>query len=239
MGRRTLLLVAALVVAAVGTSLVFLYVNGVNDRALADQRPVNVLVATKIIAAGTTAEEAERSASLDLKPVSRGSAAPGALGDIEAIRTKVAVSTIYPGEQILQQKFSDSAQTSPLVIPQGKLAVSVSLNDPNRVANFVTPGSDVAVFMTIGDTGAGGLRRTKVLLPKVRVIANGDRTLTSPAPAPGTASQSPVFTLAVNQADAQRLILASQLGQLYFALIGGQAVVNPGDPGVRSDQIGG
>jgi pilus assembly protein CpaB len=125
------------------------------------------------------------------------------------------------------------------VIPQGKLAVSVSLNDPNRVANFVTPGSDVAVFMTIGDTGAGGLRRTKVLLPKVRVIANGDRTLTSPAPAPGTASQSPVFTLAVNQADAQRLILASQLGQLYFALIGGQAVVNPGDPGVRSDQIGG
>ena len=37
MGRRTLLLVAAFVVAALGTTLVFLYVHGANDRALADQ----------------------------------------------------------------------------------------------------------------------------------------------------------------------------------------------------------
>jgi pilus assembly protein CpaB len=46
MGRRTMLLVAAFVVAALGTTLVFLYVNGVNDRAVADQKQVRVLVAT-------------------------------------------------------------------------------------------------------------------------------------------------------------------------------------------------
>ena len=58
MGRRTLLLIAALVVAALGTTGIFLYVNGVDERAEAGYDLVEVLVATTPIAAGTSAQDA-------------------------------------------------------------------------------------------------------------------------------------------------------------------------------------
>ena len=45
MGRRLALLIAAVLAAALGTSLVYAYVNKADDRAIAGQRPVNVLVA--------------------------------------------------------------------------------------------------------------------------------------------------------------------------------------------------
>ena len=85
MARRTLLLVAAVVVAAVGTALIFLYVNGVNDRAVADQSPQQVLVAKTQIAAGTTASDAAKAGAFELKTVAKNSVAPGALSDITPI----------------------------------------------------------------------------------------------------------------------------------------------------------
>ena len=39
MGRRTLLMIAAIVIAALGAGMIFLYVQGINDRAQADQEP--------------------------------------------------------------------------------------------------------------------------------------------------------------------------------------------------------
>lgn len=59
MGRRTLLLIAAVVIAAIGSTFVFIYAHDANNRALKDQEPQEVLVATKTIDAGTTAGAAE------------------------------------------------------------------------------------------------------------------------------------------------------------------------------------
>ena len=58
MGRRTVLLVVALVVAALGTTMLFLYVNGLNDKAIAKQGSVSVLVAKKLINPGTSYQDA-------------------------------------------------------------------------------------------------------------------------------------------------------------------------------------
>ncbi len=46
MGRRAALLIAAIVIAAIGTTLVYLYAKQANDRAIAEAKPVKVLVAT-------------------------------------------------------------------------------------------------------------------------------------------------------------------------------------------------
>ena len=48
MGRRLALLIAAVLVAALGTALVFAYVKKADDRAIADQQPVSVLVASRV-----------------------------------------------------------------------------------------------------------------------------------------------------------------------------------------------
>src|SRR4051812_50217660 len=119
MARRTLLLIAAVVVAAVGTTLIFVYVNGVNDRAIADQSPQQVLVAKTQIEAGTTAADAAKVGAFELKTFAKNSVAPGALSDITPIANEVALSTVFPGQQILSAQFGAAGLTRPVPSPCG------------------------------------------------------------------------------------------------------------------------
>jgi pilus assembly protein CpaB len=224
MGRRTMLLVAAFVVAALGTTLVFLYVNGVNDRALADQKTEGVLVATKQIGAGTTGAAAEEAASWELRRVVKASIADNALADASTIQDKVALAPIFPGEQILSTKFGASANTSSLVIPAEKIAVSVPVAPEQALGNFIVPGTKVAVFIT-ENLPSGP--HTELLMPEVEVIAVGDRTLTSGA----EAATSSLITFAVTQQEAEKLVSNSQSGTLQLALAGRGASLDVNDGG--------
>ena len=244
MGRRTLLLIAALVVAALGTVLIFLYVKGINDRALEGQNPVSVLVATAEIPAGTTGDAAQAAGLLEKKTIAADSAAPGALSDITPVADQVALAPIFTGQQILQQQFGPSGSAAAGVIPEGKVAISIQLGDPQRAAAFLDnqPGTNVAIFLTAarpaGQPNAGE-SATQVLLPTVPVIATGGTTtLTKTQTNPdGTQVESsyPValLTLAVDQAQAQKIIFGQTQGELYFAILTDKSV--PVAPGVAVD----
>jgi pilus assembly protein CpaB len=236
MGRRTILLIAALVVAALGTTLVFVYVNGINNRALADQKPVKVLVTKSLIPAGTSVEDASKLGDFEQKEVAASSVAPNALSDITPIAGQVALSNIYPGEQILKQKFGAPGTTSALPIPGDKVAISIQLADPARVAGFVMPGSNVAIYVSLTGTGGGtaGNDFTRVLLPKAQVIAAGPTTVTQTTSTNARTGQAnteqvpkAILTLALSQKEAAKVIYASQKGQLYFALLTANSKVTP------------
>jgi pilus assembly protein CpaB len=221
MGRRSALLVAALVVAALGTTMVFLYVNGVNDRALEKQNPVRVQVAKNLIQPGTSVEDAIKAGDFASKTISRADAVVGAIRALSPLTGLAATSTIYPGDQITRAKFGVQEATSTVPIPANTLAVSLALSDPAQDAGFVTPGSHIALFLTsaLGKNGGG----TRVLLPEVEVLAVGSRT-TVPADATngtetGQVSQR-ILTLAVDQADYQRVVYARTHGELSLGLLG-------------------
>jgi pilus assembly protein CpaB len=227
-GRRTLLLVAALVVAALGTLLIFAYVRNADDRALEDQEPVEVLVAKTLIRAGTLGSEAEKQGTFKLQRIPRAATIPGVLSDTRPIQKLVAVSDIYPGEQIIVNKFAASGSTSALNIPTGDVAMSVTMGDPQRVAGFVRPGSEIVVFFS---TEINGVKGTTVLLPKMTVLAVGPTTLQTTAgggPANKEALPTAIITLAANQIEAQKLIYALQNGQLYFGLLDEESVIVKG-----------
>ncbi len=235
MGRRTILLVAAFLVAALGTTLVFLYVRKADDRALKDQQQVQVLVAKSDIAAGTTAAAAAAAGAFELKTVARSSVVSTAVSSIDAVRDKVALSTIFTGQQVLSVQFGDPAASQALPIPDGKLAVSIQLGDPARVAGFVEPGSIVSVFVTLAPSGTA-LPQTKLLLPSALVIAVGPTTLT-PASGDATATNKEalpraILTLALDQRSAEKLVFASQQGQVVFGLRNDKSKVAPG-PGIN------
>lgn len=241
MGRRTLLLVAALVVAALGTTGVFLYVNGISRRAERDYELVQILVATTTIPAGTTAQSAQDSGALDLRPFLRKSLADlPALSDIAGIAEKVAVAPVAAGEPILESQFGNASETSSLPIPEGKLAVSVQLDDPARVAGFVGPGSEVAIFLTTAGSGGGG-ETTRLLLAKVAVIASGTTTLVAPDATTGSAPAEDIpkalLTLAVDQREAQKVVYASQQGQLHLGLLNKNSQVSTTDPGTTAENL--
>jgi len=240
MGRRTLLLLAALVVAALGTTGVFLYVNGISKRAEADYDLVEVLVATAPIEAGTTAQGAQDLGALELRPFLRKSLVGlPALSDISGVAEKVAVTPIAEGEPILETQFGDSGASTLLPIPDGKLAVSVQLADPARVAGFVGAGSEVAVFMSSASADRTG-ETTRLLLPKVSVIAAGSATVIAAVGATdgtGEAIPKTLLTLAVDQRQAQKLVYATQNGQLYFALLSQDAELSTSDPGTTAENL--
>ncbi len=250
MTRRIGLIAASLLVALLGTAAVFSYVSRVEAQALSGAEPVDVLVATQRIPAGTSASMAVKNKLVQLSSMPRRSVPEGALADVQAVGAKTLVNDVFAGEVLLKAKFADqTARTGELVIPKDKLAVSVELDDPQRVAGFVVPGSEVAVFATVEgtaaannastaqtDTGSGAAPAdgtfTRLLLPRTSVIAVGPATLRPQAQKKEEdgekAVPKAVLTLAVSQADAERLVHSVQTGDLYFGLLTSTSKTGPG-----------
>jgi pilus assembly protein CpaB len=136
----------------------------------------------------------------------------------------VSLGTIYPGEQIISAKWGTSASVqSTLQIPDESMAASVNLTDPARVAGFVNPGSEVAIFWT-GTNPAGGIM-TKILLTRVTVLGVGSTTpvstTTTDQTGASTTEQLPrtLLTLSLTQAETQKILLGSSTGELAFGLL--------------------
>jgi pilus assembly protein CpaB len=233
MGRRTLLLIASVLVAILGTGLVYAYVQNVRNDAAKVNEPVQVLVATAQIPAGTTAAAAVQSGALAPQSVPRSAAGAGALSTTDSINSLVALYPIFPGQQIIASQWGSSASTSSLTIPDGKIAGSFQLGDPQRVAGFVNPGSTVAVFLTVTNPAD----ETRVLLAKVPVIGVGPSTVqtrtTGTTGGQQNTEQIPtaILTLALTQSEMQKMVLASTSGTskgMWFALVGPTSNVTTG-----------
>jgi pilus assembly protein CpaB len=245
MGRRTLLVLAALVVAALGTVLVYLYVQGLENEYAAGQEPVQVLVAGTTIAAGTTGAQAEGSGAFVLEEIPSSLVVEGALGSPTAIADLVAIGPIFAGEQIIESKFGEIA-SSGLTFEEesGQLATSVQLSDPARVAGFVKPGSEVVIFVTLtaadssGEDDGGSSTPeafTRVLLPRVPVVAVGNSTVVSQTVTDSSGQQTTeeipaaILTLGVTQDQALQIVHAQSQGELYFGLLDENSQTQTGD----------
>ena len=233
MDRRRILLVVAVLVAALGSALVFLYTKGADTRAEEKFDTVEVLEATAVIAPGVTFEDAQAAGKLALQAVAKDALLDGYQTTSDSLSGTVSLGTIYPGEQIISAKWGQSAAVaSALQIPDTNMAVSVNLTDPARVAGFVNPGSQVAIFLTGTDqaTGAGFAR---LLLERVAVLGVGSTTpvstTTTDESGASTTEQLPrtLLTLSVNQAQAEKILFAQGNGELAFGLLTDASEVAP------------
>lgn len=244
MGRRTLLLLAALIVAALGTTGVFLYVNGVDERAAADYKLVDVLVATAPISAGTSAQAAQEAGALDLRPfLARSVRDLPALSDVSSISSQVALAAIPAGSPILSSQFGTPGEASVLPINEGDIAITVNMDDVGRVAGFVQPGSKVVLFLTTAEVSGSnsGQEVTRVLLPEVDVIAAGQTTVTTTTGSGENQQTEEVskalLTLSVNQTEAQKIVYAAGHGKLTFGLLTDKSEINKSDAGVTARNL--
>jgi pilus assembly protein CpaB len=242
MDRRRILLVVAVIVALLGTALVFLYVRGADQRAESRFETVEVLRAVQPIAAGETIDDAAASGKLQLQPVAQDYLLAGYQTSIEDLSGSVATVPILPGEQIVADKFGSQIETAPsaLTLPKGQLAISVSLSDTARVAGFINPGSEVAIFLN--GTDPSGQTYSRLLLDKVQVIAVGSttttQTTTTTPEGTETVEQLPktLMTLALDQPDAERVLFAQGAGELVFALTTQDSNVKTG-PGITNADL--
>ncbi len=248
MTRRILGVVLAIVLAVVGTAAVLLYVNSVRSTVASGQRAVKVLVAAERIPAGTTGGHLVERNLVHQITVPASSVPADALSTIPADLDQLVVTAdVQPSQLIMRGMFGQPTTLSGgLTIPEGKVAVTVQVGIPEQVAGYVRPGSQIAIFDTYTITGKGSsssnssAKGTRVLLPRVEVIATGayftDGSTSSDASTTGnqrSGAQTKVVTVAVTQPEAEKLIQASQTGDLYFALLTDSSDVKPG-PGVTN-----
>lgn len=250
MARRSVLLLVAALIALAGTAMIVLYVQGIDARATKDQELVEVLVATETIDTGESVADAQEAGKIEKSEVRRADLVDGSLSSTSSISDLVSIGTIYPGEQLIAKKFGSLGDTQSLVIPDDKMAVSVELTDFERVAGFVNPGNEIAVFATALDPVAllpdnkeqklGSV--TRIVLTRVPVLGVGTTSVTSRTTQneDGATTEEEVartiLTIAVTQEEAERLIQADRSTELTFALLTDDSKVENG-PGANLGTI--
>ena len=142
----------------------------------------------------------------------------GVFSDIRVLlpsgKPRIALRPMQVNEPILASKISGEGNPSiAALLPDGKRAAAVRINDVSGVAGFIQPNDSVDVLVTRG-SGENDRSVTDVLLQDVRVIAIDQNA----KKADGTPDVARTATLEVNPLDAQKLALAQQVGSLSLVL---------------------
>jgi len=239
MGRRVLAVLAAVVVAMIGVVAVVVYANGADARAVAGQQPQTVYVAAKLVPSGTSAADAVATGLIVPTQVAAKGLPAGALSTVDDATGKlVALTDIAPGEFVVAGRFGTTPIGQKAIqVPDGQVAISLSLSDPARVGAFVTPGSHIVIYDTYvpvvavaktgSAAGAVGGKQTQVLLDDVLVIAVGSTSLTPPANGEAQApAAGALVTVALPPDTAAKLVHGIQTGTLYAGLRGTDTKAN-------------
>ena len=237
--RQSALLIA-LGCGAVAALLAYSYLKRATSAPTAGPPPpVKVIVAHEDLAVDTIIH----SAMLAEDSVPPDKAPSDAVNELSEVDGSVALTKISAGKPIRRSQIG--ARTAALglnfVVPPGMRAVTVATDPVSGVAGFLKPGNRVDVIATF-EVGRETVART--ILQDVALLAIGTEATRAEEPQPqseatdqkGAAPRAPdkpadkpaakaadqriqaTATLAVNPADAQRLILAAAKGKILLAL---------------------
>ena len=157
----------------------------------------------------------------------------GSVTDPQELVGRGLIQSITENEAVLPGKLAPvgSGAGLPPVIPEGKRAVSVRVNDVIGVAGYVLPGTHVDVLATVSPTNQDTDMTSKVVLTNVLVLASGTK-IEQDVEQNKPISVS-VVTLLVDPVEAERLTLASTEGKIQLALRNPLDTTAPPTPGVQ------
>jgi pilus assembly protein CpaB len=222
MSRRMIGVIAAVVLGAIGTFVLTAYVRDAEDRAVAGERVVKVIVASSRVDAGTAAEDLGSVTTTERVPAKvRGD---GAITDLSEVKGMVTATDLVPGEVLLKDRFASPGQLTRGVgevkVPVGNMEVTLSLEPQRAVGGLIKPGDRVVVIGTPGSSAndAGiesGVLAHQVLVTNVQVEDRSgepsrDETQTV-AP-----TKNLLVTLAVDDATAAKILAFAADGNAWL-----------------------
>lgn len=127
---------------------------------------------------------------------------------------RIARVSMIPGEPVLPAKLAPTTATGGLssIIPEGKRAITVKVNEVIAVAGFALPGSYVDVLVSGKDAGKQPFSRT--VLSHVKVLAVAQETSAEPDK-PKVVN---AVTLELTSHESEKLDLARNIGVLSLVL---------------------
>jgi pilus assembly protein CpaB len=242
MNRAIIGVVSAVLLAAVGTFLLVSFVRGAEDRALAGQETVEVLVVTEDVERGTEAASLGDAVSVERIPAKV--RAVGSVTSLDDLDGQVAAVDLVTGEQIVATRFATPAQLeaeSQIEVPAGLQAITVSLEPQRAVGGQIRPGDLVGLFASfdfedgrteeeIAAEASEDLRQelsetSKIILHKLLVtniqveqlpqaLGDEDQDRTGPDLAP---TGNLLVTLAGDVGQAERIVFSAEHGLIWLS----------------------
>jgi pilus assembly protein CpaB len=210
MDRQKKLLIFAAAWVSAGLLTWFLYAKTVAPQ---QEKQASVFVASRDMAIGTLLKPG------DLKRVNypERSIPKGIVTDQNNAVNRVLLVPINSNEPVLASKLSAATTVEGMAstIEPGLRAVSVQITDASGVAGMVLPNAHVDVLFTRPGSMAEAV--TTTILENVKVLSTGRQLATGQTLDP-RAPRSPVVTLLLTPADAQKLELAKNQGKISLSL---------------------
>lgn len=191
------------------------------EKTASEARTETVVVVTRNIPAKTmiTVE------MLALKKVPLGSAHVQAVREMARGIGTIATMPLLEGEQLLESKVvsqNDFKNGLAYMIPPGKRAVSIPVDEISGVANLLQPGDRVDVMSVISMIDAAGAETiySLLVLQDIQILAVGKRLDPKGSDSNKQSGQQEkaTATLAVTVEEAQSLFLANQQGTIRLML---------------------
>jgi pilus assembly protein CpaB len=145
-----------------------------------------------------------------------GAVPEGALKDAGAVIGRIARTTIDHNVPVREsQLIAQGMGILPLLIEDGRRAMSVKVDSVTGVSGFITPNSRVDVLVSgMPQTNGDREQRSKVIVQNVRVLATGT-TIEQKDEKP---VEVPTVTLLVSPEEAEKLTLAARQEPVRLAL---------------------
>jgi pilus assembly protein CpaB len=142
--RRIIGIVAATVLALIGTLALVTYVRSATDDAVADETLVDVYVVDEFVPKGAEPDTIMSAVSVEQVPARLVQA--GALTDLEQVGEQVAASDLQPGDQLLAARLAAKDRVTEEVTD--KVQVSALLEAERAVGGALKKGDLVGVYLS-------------------------------------------------------------------------------------------
>ncbi len=205
--RRGSLFVGA--AAAVLAGIILLaYLHSYRNSVSSTSAPASVLVAKNLIPKGTPGDIIGSTNQFQVASLPKGQLQTGALTDPAALSGRVAVTDIYPGQQLTAGYFTYAApgalQTK---ITGADRAISVSIDAAHGMVGQIAAGDHIDIYVGVNRVGPNGSQ------PIIKLLMADITVLRAPL-----AGGSGIYTMRATTRQAAALAFAADNGRLWFVL---------------------
>lgn len=177
---------------------------------------------TQIVVAKTDIQIGDpiKSEVINLEAWPKDKVPPGALTSLDDVIGRRARTRLFAGEPIIDQKLLGKGETGEDAvthIPKGMRVVSIRVDAVSGAANLIKPGNRVDVMVHLQENPQRGIMKTttQTFLQHIKVFAVDDvfRRDTD-----GTTSNAKTVSLLVTPEQAEKVMMATELGTVRLAM---------------------
>jgi Flp pilus assembly protein CpaB len=216
-------LAVATVCALIAAGIIVFAISRYRQNVNASTAQSTVLVAKGLIQKGTSGDAVAGGQLFTAENLLQKQVSTGAVADAAALRGKVAVRNILPGEQLTLGDFAAASGIATTLAPTQR-AMSIAVDQAHGLIGVLQAGDHVDVYAGFDVSQGSGkpLPIMRLLIPNVAVLQAA-----SSGGAIGGGTQTGNAILAVNATQAGKVAFAQENGKIWLVLRPGNAATTP------------